>query len=219
MTAPHKPTAQFESILRAASVIPVLTIRRIEDAVPLAEALVEGGLTVLEITLRTEIAAQAIRLIGDKVPGAIAGAGTILDTSDLANARNAGARFGVSPGLTPELAAAVASSDMPFLPGVATASEIMQARSHGFRHLKFFPAEAAGGRAALSGFAGPFGDVFFCPTGGIREDTLAAYLKVTNVMCVGGSWLASDADMEKGAWSDITERARRVSDGRPSERN
>jgi 2-dehydro-3-deoxyphosphogluconate aldolase/(4S)-4-hydroxy-2-oxoglutarate aldolase len=118
----HKPTTEFESILRAASVIPVLTIRRIEDAVPLADALVKGGLTVLEITLRSEIATRAIRRIGDAVPGAIAGAGTILDTGDLADARNAGARFGVSPGLTPELAAAIAAGDMPFLPGVATAS-------------------------------------------------------------------------------------------------
>lgn len=213
---PHDPTARFESILRAASVIPVLTIRRIEDAVPLAHALVKGGLTVLEITLRSEIAPRAIRRIGDEVPGAIAGAGTILDAGDLADARNAGARFGVSPGLTPELAEAVAAGDMPFLPGVATASEIMRARSLGFRHLKFFPAEAMGGRAALNGFAGPFGDVLFCPTGGIREDTLASYLELPNVLCVGGSWLASDADIDKGEWSDITERARRVSQGRPS---
>lgn len=209
----HEP---MESIMRTASVIPVLTIRRIEHAQPLAEALVEGGLTVLEITLRTDIAAEAIRLIGDKVQGAIAGAGTILDADDLAKARNAGARFGVSPGLTPDLAVAVAESDLPFLPGVATASEIMRARALGFHHLKFFPAEAMGGRATLSGFGGPFRDVFFCPTGGIREDTLGDYLALPNVLCVGGSWLASDADLEKAAWRDITQRARRISQRTPS---
>lgn len=212
---PHEPTTQFEPILLAACVIPVLTIRRVEDAVPLASALVKGGLTVLEITLRTDVATQAIQRIAETVPGAIAGAGTILDAGDLADARNAGARFGVSPGLTPELARAIADGDMPFLPGVATASEIMRARAHGFRHLKFFPAEAMGGRAAVSGFAGPFRDVLFCPTGGIREDTLGDYLKLPNVMCVGGSWLASGADIEQGAWSTITERARRAGQGRP----
>jgi len=208
MQSPH---AQVDSILRAAPVIPVLTIRRIEDAVPLAEALVEGGLAVLEITLRSEIATQAIRRIRESVPQAIAGAGTILDAEDLAAAREAGAVFGVSPGLTPELAAAITAADMPFLPGVATASEIMRARALGFRHLKFFPAEAIGGRAALSAFAGPFGDVLFCPTGGIREDTLAEYLKLPNVLCAGGSWMAPYVDIANGAWSAIAERARRVS--------
>jgi 2-dehydro-3-deoxyphosphogluconate aldolase / (4S)-4-hydroxy-2-oxoglutarate aldolase len=207
---------RVDSILRTAPVIPVLTIRRIEDAVPLAEALVGGGLVVLEITLRSESATQAIRLIRESVPRAIAGAGTILDAKDLAAAREAGAVFGVSPGLTPELAAAVTASGMPFLPGVATASEIMNARALGFRHLKFFPAEAMGGRAALGGFGGPFRDVLFCPTGGIREDTLAAYLKLPNVLCAGGSWMAPDDDIASGAWSAITERARRVSQARAS---
>ncbi len=211
----HPPHAQIESILRTAPVIPVLTIRRIDDAVPLAKALVEGGLPVLEITLRSDIATQAIRRIRESVPQAITGAGTILDAEDLAAAREAGAQFGVSPGLTPELASAVAAGGMPFLPGVATASEIMQARALGFRYLKFFPAEAMGGRATLSGFGGPFRDVLFCPTGGIREDTLAAYLKLPNVLCAGGSWMASDEDIANGAWSAISERARRVSQARP----
>jgi 2-dehydro-3-deoxyphosphogluconate aldolase / (4S)-4-hydroxy-2-oxoglutarate aldolase len=208
--------AQVDSILRTAPVIPVLTIRRINDVVPLARALVEGGLSVLEITLRSEIATQAIRLIRESVPRAIAGAGTILDADDLAAARHAGAAFGVSPGLTPELAAAVTAAGMPFLPGVATASEIMRARALGFRHLKFFPAEAMGGRAALNGFGGPFRDVLFCPTGGIREDTLADYLKLPNVVCAGGSWMAPDEDIANGAWSAIAERARRVCQALPA---
>lgn len=209
MTSRDAP-GSIETILRTAPVIPVLTIRRIEDAVPLAEALVAGGLTVLEITLRSDIATEAIRRVAEAVPDAIAGAGTILDARDLEEARAAGARFAVSPGLTPELAAAASAADMPFLPGVATASEIMRARALGFRYLKFFPAEAMGGRASLGGFAGPFRDVFFCPTGGIREDMLADYLGLPNVLCVGGSWLASETDIEKGAWSAITERARRA---------
>ncbi|MBK8907745.1 MAG: bifunctional 4-hydroxy-2-oxoglutarate aldolase/2-dehydro-3-deoxy-phosphogluconate aldolase [Rhodospirillales bacterium] len=209
--------AKLDSILRTAPVIPVLTIRRIEDAVPLAKALVAGGLPILEITLRSEIAIEAIRLIRDSVPDALAGAGTILSVKDLTGASAAGAAFGVSPGLSPDLAAAIASADLPFLPGVATASEIMQARACGFRHLKFFPAEAMGGRAALSGFAGPFRDVLFCPTGGIGEDTLNAYLSLPNVLCVGGSWLASDRDVADGAWTKITASARRVSERRPSQ--
>jgi len=211
---PQSPHAQVDSILRTAPVIPVLTIRRIEDAVPLAEALLEGGLAVLEITLRSEIATQAIRLIRESVPRAIVGTGTILDAEDLAAAWEAGAQFGVSPGLTPELAAAVTAAGMPFLPGVATASEIMRARALGFRHLKFFPAEAMGGRAALSGFGGPFRDVLFCPTGGIGEDTLAAYLELPNVLCAGGSWMAPDKDVANRAWGAITEQARRVSRAR-----
>jgi len=215
---PHSLHAQLDTILRTAPVIPVLTIRRIEDAVPLAEALVAGGLVVLEITLRSDIATQAIRLIRDAVPRAIAGAGTILDAGDLKEAREAGAAFGVSPGLTPELASAAVASEMPFLPGVATASEIMRARALGFRHLKFFPAEAMGGRTALAGFAGPFRDVLFCPTGGIREDTLAAYLELPNVLCAGGSWMAPDEDIDNGAWSAIAERAGRVGRSRPARR-
>lgn len=201
---------RLDSILRTAPVIPVLTIRRLEDAVPLAEALVAGGLPILEITLRSEVALEAIGRIRDAVPDAVAGAGTILGAEDLDEARDAGAMFGVSPGLTPDLAAAVVAADLPFLPGVATASEIMQARAHGFRHLKFFPAEAMGGRAALSGFAGPFRDVRFCPTGGIGEATLPAYLELPNVLCAGGSWMVPDGDIADGAWDAITERARRA---------
>ncbi|MCW5700166.1 MAG: bifunctional 4-hydroxy-2-oxoglutarate aldolase/2-dehydro-3-deoxy-phosphogluconate aldolase [Rhodospirillales bacterium] len=203
---------QLDSILRTAPVIPVLTIQRVEDAVPLAEALVEGGLRVLEITLRTGVAAEAIGRIREAVPRAIAGAGTVLDARDLKNARSAGAAFGVSPGLTTELASAIAEDGLPFLPGVATASEIMQARAYGFRHLKFFPADAMGGRAAIDSFAGPFRDVLFCPTGGICEDTLDEYLKRPNVVCAGGSWMAPDTDVNDGAWNAIAERARRISE-------
>lgn len=206
-TASHK---QLDTILRAVPVIPVLTIRRLDDAVPLAEALFRGGLPVLEITFRTDIAAQAIQEIRKALPEAIIGAGTILDVKDLRRARKAGAEFAVSPGLNSALAAAAAADGLPFLPGVATASEIMNARALGYRHLKFFPAEAMGGTTALGSFAGPFPDVWFCPTGGIREETLQEYLHLPNVLCVGGSWLATRQEIENGAWSVITERALRA---------
>jgi 2-dehydro-3-deoxyphosphogluconate aldolase / (4S)-4-hydroxy-2-oxoglutarate aldolase len=205
-TASHK---QMDTILRAAPVIPVLTIRRIDDAVPLAEALFRGGLRVLEVTFRTDIAAQAIQSIRQALPEAIVGAGTILDAGDLEQARMAGAHFGVSPGLNSKLTATAAADGLPFLPGVATASEIMEARALGYRHLKFFPAEAMGGTATLGSFAGPFPDVWFCPTGGIREEMLEAYLRVPNVLCVGGSWFATAGEIEIGAWTAITERALR----------
>jgi 2-dehydro-3-deoxyphosphogluconate aldolase / (4S)-4-hydroxy-2-oxoglutarate aldolase len=199
--------SELEPILRTAAVIPVLTIHRLEDAVPLAKALVEGGLPVLEITLRTAFAIPAVRQIREAVPGAIVGVGTILTVQDLKVARAAGANFGVSPGLTPNLAAAVIADGIPFLPGVATASEIMLARAFGFQHLKFFPAEPMGGRDTLAALRGPFPDVIFCPTGGIRAEMLSDYLQLPNVACVGGSWLAPEDDKKTGAWGAISERA------------
>lgn len=200
----------IDEIMRLAPVIPVLTINRVEDAVPLARALVAGGLPVLEVTLRTPVAIAAMDAIRREVPDAIVGLGTILSASDLERAVAAEARFGVSPGLTADLAVRAGRSVLPFLPGVATASEVMEARAHGFRRLKFFPAEAAGGRAMLRGFAGPFPDVAFCPTGGVDEGNLAEYLALPNVVCVGGSWLAGDSDMAGGRWDEITGRAERA---------
>lgn len=200
----------LEETLRTAPVIPVVTIRRVEDAVPLAQALVRGGLPVIEVTLRSDSATAAIRQIRDRVPEAIPGAGTILREADLQRVRDAGAVFGVSPGLTPDLAAAIIADGMPFLPGVATASEIMRAREYGFRFLKFFPAAASGGLDALSGFAGPFPEVSFCPTGGIREQTLHDYLSLRNVVCAGGSWLVTENDLQSGNWDAVTERAARI---------
>ena len=194
------------SILSAAPVIPVLTIARTADAVLLARALAEGGLTVLEVTLRTEAALDAISAIAKNVPQAIVGAGTVFAAADLRNARDAGARFAVSPGLTEKLASEAAR--LPLLPGIATASEIMQGREFGFSHFKFFPAESSGGIAALKSFAGPFADVRFCPTGGITADTAPAYLALKNVMCVGGSWMVPEAMIAARDWSSIAKLAR-----------
>jgi 2-dehydro-3-deoxyphosphogluconate aldolase/(4S)-4-hydroxy-2-oxoglutarate aldolase len=178
----------IDSIMNAAPVIPVLVIEQIEDAVPIARALVEGGLPVLEVTLRTPAALDAIRAM-KAVEGAIVGAGTVLNPDQLAQAQAAGAEFAVSPGLTERLGAAAAASAIPLLPGVATAGEIMRALDLGFTRLKFFPAVAAGGIAGLKGLAAVFGGLRFCPTGGITLDTAADWLALPAVACVGGSWL------------------------------
>lgn len=180
----------IDSIMNAAPVIPVLVIERIEDAVPIARALVEGGLPVLEVTMRTPIALDAIRAM-KTVEGAIVGAGTVLNPDQLAMAQAAGAEFAVSPGLTERLGAAAAASSIPLLPGVATAGEMMRALDLGFTRLKFFPAVAAGGIAALKGHAAVFGGLRFCPTGGITLDTARDWLALPAVACVGGSWLVS----------------------------
>jgi 2-dehydro-3-deoxyphosphogluconate aldolase/(4S)-4-hydroxy-2-oxoglutarate aldolase len=179
----------IDEIMTLAPVIPVLVVDRVEDAVPIAEALVAGGLPVLEVTLRTPAALAVIRAMAG-VPGAIVGAGTVLDPDQLAAARDAGARFIVSPGLTDRLGRAVAETGLPFLPGVATTGDVMRARDLGFSRLKFFPAQAAGGLPVLKAFAAVFGDVRFCPTGGITQDNAAAWLALPSVACVGGSWLA-----------------------------
>jgi 2-dehydro-3-deoxyphosphogluconate aldolase/(4S)-4-hydroxy-2-oxoglutarate aldolase len=202
--------AELDGILRTAPVIPVLTIEREDDGVPLARALVAGGLAALEITLRTPAASAAARAIGKAVPEAIVGIGTVLTPRDLEAARGLGARFAVSPGATPELLDAAARSDLPFVPGVGTASEVMAAITRGFDVVKFFPAVPAGGIAALKALAGPFPQARFCPTGGIGEDTLADWLKLPNVVSVGGSWLAPAADIRAGNWPAITARAQRA---------
>ena len=188
MTLQDTVHVDIDTILAAAPVIPVLVIERLEEAVPIAEALVEGGLPVLEVTLRTPAALDAIRAMR-RVPGAIVGAGTVLDPDQLGAARDAGATFIVSPGLTDRLAEAGAKSGLPFLPGVATASDIMRARDHGFSRLKFFPAMASGGLPALTGLAAIFGEMRFCPTGGITAHTAPQWLASPAVSCVGGSWL------------------------------
>jgi 2-dehydro-3-deoxyphosphogluconate aldolase/(4S)-4-hydroxy-2-oxoglutarate aldolase len=179
---------EMDAILDAAPVIPVLVIERVEDAVPVARALVAGGLPVLEVTLRTPVALDAIRAMKE-VEGAIVGAGTVLGPEQLAQAEEAGAAFAVSPGLTDRLGAAAAGSPIPLLPGVATAGEIMRALDLGFTRLKFFPAVAAGGVAALKGHAAVFGGLRFCPTGGITLETAPDWLALPAVACVGGSWL------------------------------
>ena len=186
-----------------APVIPVLTIDRLERAVPLARALVAGGLTVLEITLRTATALAAIEAIAEAVPEAIVGAGTVTDADGLSAALAAGAGFIVSPGFSPALADQARDAAIPFLPGVATAGEVMAAATAGLTHLKFFPAEAMGGIATLKAFAGPFADIRFCPTGGIRAENAAAYLALENVVCVGGSWVAPASAVRTGDWPAI----------------
>ena len=181
-------TSGIDAILAIAPVIPVLVVDRVDDAVPIAEALVEGGLPVLEVTLRTPDALAAMRAM-TRVPGAIVGAGTVLDPDQLAAARDAGARFAVSPGLTDRLGRAAADSGIPYLPGISTTGDIMRARDFGFSRLKFFPAEASGGRPVLKALSTVFGEAVFCPTGGITQATAQAWLNLASVACVGGSWL------------------------------
>ena len=187
-----------------ATIIPVLTIERLEDAVPLAKALVAGGVRTLEITLRTPVAIESAKAIMAHVPDAVVGIGTILNADDLARAEGIGARFGISPGATPDLLKAAAASALPFAPGIATASELMLGLSHGFNLVKFFPAEQSGGIKALRALAGPFPDVRFCPTGGIGEANAASWLAEPNVVAVGGSWLCPAADIRSGNWAGIT---------------
>ena len=195
---------QLEMLFREAKIIPVLTIDRLEDAVPLALALVAGGVTTLEVTLRTPVAIEAAKAIISDVPDAVVGIGTILNADDLARAEALGAKFGISPGATPELLQAAAASRLPFAPGIATASDLMQALAHGFDLVKFFPAEQAGGIKALRALAGPFPNVLVCPTGGIGEANAATWLAEPNVVAVGGSWLCPAAEIRSGNWAGIT---------------
>lgn len=204
--------SRLEDILRAAPVIPVITVERVEDAVPLARALVAGGLQALEITLRTPAAPAAAAAIAREVPEAILGLGTVLSAQDLATARTLGARFALSPGATPELLDAAAAEDLPFMPGVQTASELMAALARGFDVVKFFPAGPAGGIASLKALAGPFPQVRFCPTGGVGEHNFTEWLALPNVPAVGGSWLAPAGAIRAGDWDAITALARRAVD-------
>jgi len=195
-------------IMRASPVIPVIAIDKFEHAVPLARALVAGGIRVLEITLRTEHGLPAIRAIAESVPDAIVGVGTLTSPEEFTASRDAGAVFGVSPGLTPALIEAAKRSGLPLLPGVMTPSEVMAAREAGFRQLKLFPAVPAGGVGMLNGIAGPLSDVSFCPTGGITQETAPQFLACKNVVCVGGSWLTPKAAIKAGDWDKITEIAK-----------
>jgi len=179
----------IEAIMRTAPVIPVIVVDELAHAVPLAEALVAGGLPVLEVTLRTPVALDAIRAMAE-VPGAIVGAGTVTNSDQLDDAIGAGSRFIVSPGLTEPLGRAAIASGVPFLPGIANAGDIMRGLDLGLTHFKFFPAMAAGGLPALKSLAAPFGMVRFCPTGGIDPDNAAKWLAFDPVLCVGGSWVA-----------------------------
>lgn len=201
---------KLAALFKSACVIPVLTIERLEDAVPLARALVAGGVRHLEVTLRTPVAVDAAKAIIADVPDAVVGIGTILNVNDLSRAEALGAGFGISPGATPELLKAAAASALPFAPGIATASELMQALAHGFDLVKFFPAEQSGGIKALRALAGPFPNARFCPTGGIGEANAASWLAEPNVVAVGGSWLCPAADIRSGNWSGITAMCERA---------
>lgn len=195
-------------IMRTGPVIPVIVVEKIERAVPLARALVAGGVRVLELTLRTPVALQAIEAIAREVEGAIIGVGTITRPEDFDLSTKAGAVFGVSPGLTPVLASAAKDSALPLLPGVMTPSDVITARAAGFSELKLFPAQQAGGIGMLRALAGPFPDVTFCPTGGVSAATAPDFLALPNVACVGGSWLTPRDAIDAGDWSRITALAR-----------
>ena len=206
--------SDVSAIMQLAPVIPVLTVARAEDAKPLAEALAAGGLYALEVTLRTPAALDVIREMAD-VQGTVVGAGTVLNAKDFAAARDAGARFIVTPGLSDTVIADAGAAGVPILPGVATASELMRGLDLGLAHFKFFPAEQAGGAAMLKAFAGPFGAVRFCPTGGVTTANASSYLSLPNVLCVGGSWIATPEQIAAGDWAGITARARAAAALRP----
>jgi len=201
---------QPKDVLTASPVMPVMVIQNLDDAVPLAKALVAGGIKVLEITLRTPIALEAIKLISQEVKEAIVGAGTIANPAQLQAAQEAGAVFAISPGVTASLLSAANKGNIALIPGIATLSELMLGMEHGLDHFKFFPAEAAGGVPLLKAIAGPFPQVTFCPTGGISPSNYLEYLSLPNVACVGGSWLAPQSAVTEKNWSKVTELAQKA---------
>jgi len=208
---PARQSARIREICALAPVIPVLVIEDAAWAEPLAQALVAGGLPVLEVTLRTPAAFEAISAMA-RVPGAVVGAGTVLNAKDAHRACAAGAKFAVSPGLTPALAAACTELELPLLPGVATASEVMAAQEAGFDALKFFPAGPAGGAGYLKALAGPLPMIGFCPTGGVSAQNATAYLSLSNVLCVGGSWVTPEPMLRAGDWAGIETLARQAAE-------
>jgi 2-dehydro-3-deoxyphosphogluconate aldolase/(4S)-4-hydroxy-2-oxoglutarate aldolase len=202
--------SQLDGLLTIGRVVPVITIHRLADAVPLARALVAGGVRLLEITLRTEAGLAAAQAIMRDVPEAVVGIGTVLTPADLRRAVDIGARFALSPGATPALLDAAAEEGIPFMPGIATASELMAAMERGFDTVKYFPATVAGGLPGLKALAGPFPHARFCPTGGITEDNAAEWLAQPNVVAVGGSWLTPAGEVAAGHWDAIRDRAKRT---------
>ncbi len=197
-------------VLQISPIVPVVVIEDLKDAVPLAQSLVEGGIPIIEVTLRSNCALEAIELIAKNVPKMRVGAGTILNSNQLEQAQNRGAEFLISPGLTPSLLEYAKKKDMPLIPGVSSSSEVMQALELGYNALKFFPAEYCGGAKLLNAFNGPFKGVKFCPTGGISVDNMHAYLKLENVLCVGGSWLTPKNLVQNKEWDKIVEICKRV---------
>lgn len=198
---------EIEDILSIAPVIPVLVIHKLENAVPLAQALVTGGFKVLEVTLRTPVALDAVDAIAKALPDTLLGVGTLTRPEQFVQAADVGAQFAVSPGLTPDLLNASGELEMPFLPGVYTPSEAMVARDIGFSHLKFFPAQQDRGIGMLQALAGPFPELKFSPTGGVNADNFRDYLALPNVECVGGAWVAPEETVAAGDWDTITRLA------------
>ena len=213
MTLTRNWKMQSAEVFAQGPVVPVMVIKDLAHAVPLARALVAGGIRVLEITLRTPVAVEAIREIARAVPEAVVGAGTVTTAEDLAAVSEAGAVFAISPGLTPELLDAANQGDIALIPGIATVSELMAGLQRGYDHFKFFPAEAAGGISMLKAIAGPFPKVTFCPTGGISLGNYREYLALSNVACVGGSWVAPAEAVAQGDWGRITRLAREAVEG------
>ena len=195
--------AQIEALCASARILPVITIAREQDILPLADALAAGGLRTLEVTLRSEHGLKAIRVLREQRPELITGAGTVLDPQMLAAAEAAGAQFIVTPGVTRELLQASVSSAIPLLPGISNASGIMEGYALGYRRFKLFPAEVSGGVAALKALGGPFAEVRFCPTGGVTPANLQSYMALKNVMCVGGSWMLDSEWIRNGDWARI----------------
>ena len=199
----------IEQLLKAAApVVPVVVIQKVEHAVPLAEALLQGGVKSIEITMRSAAALPAIEALAKANTGIVIGAGTILNATHWQQAANAGAQFGVSPGLCPSLLALQKNAPIPLLPGAVTASEIQTAMEAGFKFLKFFPAESSGGAVAVKSFSGPFQDVIFCPTGGISLNSAPDYLSLPNVICIGGSWLTPSKLLDESNWAEIARLAK-----------
>ncbi|WQZ45370.1 bifunctional 4-hydroxy-2-oxoglutarate aldolase/2-dehydro-3-deoxy-phosphogluconate aldolase [Helicobacter pylori] len=196
-------------VLQISPIVPVVVIEDIKDAVPLVQSLVEGGIQIIEVTLRSSCALEAIELIAKNVPKMRVGAGTILNPTQLEQAQNRGAEFLISPGLTIKLLEYAKKKDMPLIPGVSSSSEVMQALELGYSALKFFPAEYCGGVKLLNAFNGPFKGVKFCPTGGISADNMHSYLNLENVLCVGGSWLTPKNLIQNKEWDKITEICKR----------
>ncbi|WP_439212207.1 bifunctional 4-hydroxy-2-oxoglutarate aldolase/2-dehydro-3-deoxy-phosphogluconate aldolase [Duffyella gerundensis] len=197
-----------ETVLKTGPVVPVIVVNDLKHAVPMAKALVAGGVRVLEVTLRTPVAMEALRAIIKEVPEAIVGAGTVLNTQQLHEVTEAGAQFVISPGITESLLKAATDGPIPLIPGISTVSELMTGMDYGLREFKFFPAEANGGVKALQAIAGPFPQVRFCPTGGITPANYRDYLALKSVLCIGGSWLVPSDALEQGDWNRITELAR-----------
>ncbi len=197
-------------ILQISPIVPVVVVENIKDAVPLAQSLIEGGIPIIEVTLRSSCALEAIELIAKNVPKMRVGAGTILNPTQLEQAQNRGAEFLISPGLTIKLLEHAKKKDMPLIPGVSSSSEVMQALELGYNALKFFPAEYCGGVKLLNAFNGPFKGVKFCPTGGISADNMRSYLNLENVLCVGGSWLTPKDLIQNKEWDKITEICKRA---------